>query len=99
MPQTPFRVLDPPPRIFHFTNKIFFYGSDTEPRKGPKDHQLYLNAVRSHKEKGTVMWLILFILGLIGAILLFIHINLELNSLGKGIDNLIAELKKHYEIK
>lgn len=45
------------------------------------------------------MWLILFILGLIGAILLFIHINLEMNSFGKAIDNLIAELKKHYEIK
>jgi hypothetical protein len=42
------------------------------------------------------MWLILFILALIGALLLFIHINLELNSLGKGIDNLITELKKHY---
>jgi hypothetical protein len=42
------------------------------------------------------MWLVLFILGLIGAIILFIHINLELNSLGKSIDTLIAELKKHY---
>jgi hypothetical protein len=42
------------------------------------------------------MWLILFILALIGAILLFVHINLEMNSLGKSIDNLIAELKKHY---
>jgi hypothetical protein len=45
------------------------------------------------------MWLVLFILGLIGAIVLFIHINLELNTLGKGIDALITELKKHYEIK
>jgi hypothetical protein len=42
------------------------------------------------------MWLVLFILGLIGAIMLFIHINLELNSLGKGIDTLISELKRHY---
>jgi hypothetical protein len=42
------------------------------------------------------MWFALFIIGLIGAMILFIHINLELNSLGKGIDNLIAELKKHY---
>jgi hypothetical protein len=46
--------------------------------------------------KGMSMWLVLFILGLIGAIMLFIHINLELNALGKGVDNLIAELKKHY---
>jgi hypothetical protein len=30
---------------------------------------------------------------------LFIHINLELNSLGKKMDNLIMEIKKHYGIK
>jgi len=43
------------------------------------------------------MWLAFFIVGLIGAIILFIHINLELNSLGKNIDALVTELKKHYE--
>ena len=52
--------------------------------------------MRVSAEKGNIMWLILFIVALIGAILLFVHINLEMNSLGKNIDNLIAELKKHY---
>jgi hypothetical protein len=49
--------------------------------------------------KGTGMWYILFILGIIGAIMLVIHINLELNTLGKGADTLLAELKKHYGIE
>jgi len=42
------------------------------------------------------MWILFFICGLIGAIMLFIHINLQLNTLGKSVDNLVTELKKHY---
>jgi hypothetical protein len=45
------------------------------------------------------MWLVFFVLGIMGTLLLFIHINLELNSLGKKMDNLIVEIKKHYGIK
>ena len=45
------------------------------------------------------MWIVFFVLGIMGTLLLFIHINLELNSLGKKMDNLIVEIKKHYGIK
>ena len=45
------------------------------------------------------MWLVFFVLGIMGTLLLFIHINLELNSLGKKMDNLVMEIKKHYGIK
>jgi hypothetical protein len=45
------------------------------------------------------VWIVFFVLGIMGTLLLFIHINLELNSLGKKMDNLIVEIKKHYGIK
>jgi hypothetical protein len=45
------------------------------------------------------VWIVFFILGIMGTLFLFIHINLELNSLGKKMDNLIVEIKKHYGIK
>jgi hypothetical protein len=45
------------------------------------------------------MLLFLFIIGIIGTIFLFIHINLELNSLHKETDILIAEIKKHYGLE
>jgi len=45
------------------------------------------------------MWLFLFIIGIIGTIVLFVHINLELNSLHKKTDALIAGIKKHYGLE
>jgi hypothetical protein len=42
------------------------------------------------------MLLFFFIIAIIGTLFLFVHINLELNSLLKKTDNLIAEIKKHY---
>jgi hypothetical protein len=45
------------------------------------------------------MWLFLFIIGIIGTMFLFVHINLEVNSLEKQTDTLIAELKKHYGLE
>ncbi|MGB7568076.1 MAG: hypothetical protein WBM07_09460 [Chitinivibrionales bacterium] len=45
------------------------------------------------------MWLVFFVLGILGTLLLFIHINLELNSLNRKMDNLVMEVKKHYGIK
>jgi HAMP domain-containing protein len=45
------------------------------------------------------MWMLFFIVGLIAAIALCIHINLEVNALGKSVDTLTSELKRHYGIK
>jgi hypothetical protein len=45
------------------------------------------------------MWFFLFIIGIIGALFLFVHINLELNTLQKTTDNLTAEIKKHYGLE
>ena len=45
------------------------------------------------------MWLFLLIIGIIGTIFVFVHINLELNALSKNIDSLNAEIKKHYGIE
>jgi hypothetical protein len=45
------------------------------------------------------MWIVFFVLGIMGTLLLFIHINLELNVLHKKMDNLIMEIKKHYGTK
>ncbi len=45
------------------------------------------------------MWIIFFIIALLAAIILFVHINLELNALEKNIDGVIAELRKHYGLE
>jgi hypothetical protein len=45
------------------------------------------------------MWIVFFIVGILGTLFLFIHINLELNVLHKKMENLIMEIKKHYGIK
>jgi hypothetical protein len=45
------------------------------------------------------MWLIALIIGIVGTIFLFVHVNLELNSLGKKTDSLIQEIKKYYGIE
>ena len=45
------------------------------------------------------MWLFVFIIGIVGMIFLFVHINLELNSLHKKTDSLIEEIKKHYGLE
>lgn len=45
------------------------------------------------------MWFVFFIIALVAAIVLFIHINLELNSLAKSIDTVVAEIRKHYGLE
>jgi hypothetical protein len=45
------------------------------------------------------MLLFLFIIGIIATIILFVHINLELNSLQKKTDSLKTEIKKHYGLE
>ena len=45
------------------------------------------------------MWIILFVVALVAAVILFVHINLELNALGKNVDKVVADLKKHYGLE
>jgi hypothetical protein len=45
------------------------------------------------------MWLIALIIGMVGTIFLFVHVNLELNSLGKKTDTLVQEIKKYYGVE
>ena len=49
--------------------------------------------------KAGSMWVFLLVIAIIGTIFLFIHLNLELNSLNKKTDTLIKEIKKHYGIE
>ena len=49
--------------------------------------------------KGKSMLILFFIIAIIGTIFLFIHLNLELNSLNKKTDTLVSEIKKHYGIE
>lgn len=45
------------------------------------------------------MWIIFFLFALVAAIVLFIHINLELNTLGKNVDALVSAARKHYGLE
>jgi hypothetical protein len=45
------------------------------------------------------MWIFFLILGIIGTIFIFIHVNLELNSINKKTDTLLREIKKHYQFE
>ncbi|MBD3343482.1 MAG: hypothetical protein GF401_00295 [Chitinivibrionales bacterium] len=42
------------------------------------------------------MWLIFLFAALIGILILLVHINLELNSLDKVVNELMEALRKHY---
>ncbi len=44
------------------------------------------------------MWIIFFFAALLAVIILFIHINLELNSLSKVVESLVSLIRKHYGI-
>jgi hypothetical protein len=45
------------------------------------------------------MWLIFFVIALVAAIVLFIHINLELNALSKSVDTIVTDIRKHYGLE
>lgn len=64
--------------------KVYFYKT--------RDAVIFYSMVES-------MLVLFFIIGIIGTLFLFIFINLELNALRKKVDNLILEIKKHYEIE
>jgi hypothetical protein len=62
-------------------------------------HGLLCNTVKPvtiHKGRNSMLIFFLFI-GIIGMLFLFVFINMELNSIRKKTDDMIAGLKKHYE--
>ncbi len=43
------------------------------------------------------MWMVLFIMALLGMLVLLVHVTLELNSLDKSVSGFRDSVRNHYE--